>query len=110
MALSGTELGELQAWYRRHCDGDWEHGAGIQIESLDNPGWRVRINLVDTQLDGQPFDVVEERYGQETEWVRCWVAEDQFHGAGGPEQLSRLLRIFLDWARRRSAESPPAAG
>jgi hypothetical protein len=26
-------LGELQAWYLAHCDGDWEHSNGISINA-----------------------------------------------------------------------------
>ena len=46
-------LVRLQLWYSRQCDGDWEHGLGIRIESLDNPGWSVRIDLKGTNLDGR---------------------------------------------------------
>jgi hypothetical protein len=28
----------LEAWYASRCDGEWEHGYGISIETLDNPG------------------------------------------------------------------------
>jgi len=26
----------LLNWFRNHCDGDWEHGSGVHIETLDN--------------------------------------------------------------------------
>jgi Immunity protein 53 len=26
----------LQKWYQSQCDGDWEHGKGIQIGTLSN--------------------------------------------------------------------------
>lgn len=35
MALSHVEW--LQRWLLAQCDGDWEHGDGITIQSLDNP-------------------------------------------------------------------------
>ena len=38
----------LQQWYYGHCNGDWEHGSGIHIDTLDNPGWSITINLEDT--------------------------------------------------------------
>jgi hypothetical protein len=28
----------LENWFTRQCDGDWEHGEGVVIESLDDPG------------------------------------------------------------------------
>jgi immunity protein 53 of polymorphic toxin system len=91
------ELSELQAWYAAQCDGDWEHQDGIEINTLDNPGWRVTINLEGTALERARFAVVEENYDDETDWLRCWVAERTFQAAGGPMQLTRMLRIFLDW-------------
>jgi hypothetical protein len=33
------EIRELQQWYLAQCDGDWEHEWGVQIGTLDNPGW-----------------------------------------------------------------------
>ena len=42
-------LERLQRWYLYRCDGDWEHSFGITIETLDNPGWMVTIDLQDTE-------------------------------------------------------------
>jgi len=93
-----NELAELQEWYASHCNGDWEHDKRIEIGTLDNPGWRFSINLEETDLADRAFVAVQENYEHESEWLRCWVAEGQFHAAGGPFQLPRMLRIFLDWA------------
>jgi Immunity protein 53 len=41
--LSTREL--LEKWYRARCNGDWEHQWGVEIGTLDNPGWRVHIDL-----------------------------------------------------------------
>jgi Immunity protein 53 len=46
----------LQAWYAARCDGDWEHGYGVAIQTLDNPGWSLRINLEGTMLEGRSLD------------------------------------------------------
>jgi Immunity protein 53 len=48
-------LQDLQRWYHSPCDGDCEHGYRVEIGTLDNPEWRVSINLVDTPLAEQPF-------------------------------------------------------
>jgi hypothetical protein len=40
----------LQGWYLSQCDGDWEHGHGVDIGTLDNPGWRVEIRVAETEL------------------------------------------------------------
>src|SRR5689334_23222744 len=92
------ELTALQSWYAAKCDGDWEHQDGIEIHTLDNPGWRVVINVAETELEGKPFVTVEENYDDETEWLRCWLEDGKFQAAGGPMKLGRMLRIFLNWA------------
>lgn len=42
----------LQDWYLQQCDGEWEHFYGVKIETLDNPGWYIEIDLNDTTLAG----------------------------------------------------------
>ena len=44
-------LSSLQRWYSSQCDGDWEHQLGVEITTLDNPGWLVRIELRHTPLE-----------------------------------------------------------
>ena len=46
----------VQQQYEQQCDGDWEHSYGIKIESLDNPGWIIKIDLEDTKLEGYSID------------------------------------------------------
>jgi hypothetical protein len=31
-------LQRLTDWYSRQCNGEWEHGYGFHIGTLDNPG------------------------------------------------------------------------
>ena len=92
------ELGELQSWYQAQCDGDWEHSWGVQIETLDNPGWQLRIDLTATDRFGLPFERVEVD-NHDLGWMHCWVEGGVFHAAGGPQMLRPMLRIFLDWPR-----------
>ena len=33
----------LEDWYADLCNGDWEHFGGIEIQSLDNPGWMITV-------------------------------------------------------------------
>jgi hypothetical protein len=90
-------LDRLQQWYFSHCDGDWEHGKGIHISTLDNPGWRVKIPLRDTELADRPFGRLEiDR--SEDDWLHCWVADLMFEVACGPLNLTEALGIFLKWA------------
>ena len=49
----------LQNWYEKYCDGDWEHDEHFVIRNIDNPGWRVTINLVGTNCENKPFTNIE---------------------------------------------------
>ena len=98
------ELRRLQEWYASQCDGDWEHEYGIQIETLDNPGWSVEIDLAETELEGVEYAAVKD-LAPEREWVHTRVEGAKFQGDGGPPMLAVILRHFLEWAAtiRRAA-------
>ena len=86
----------LQSWYSKQCDGDWEHGNGLKISTIDNPGWRITISLNQTELASQPFhDITIER--TENDWVHCFVKNGFFESACGPNNLSEALEIFKKW-------------
>jgi hypothetical protein len=90
-------LARLQRWYSAQCDGDWEHGFGVRIETLDNPGWMVTINLKDTPLETVVFPEVHD-LDDEREWLDCKVADCEFRGAGGPHMLGVIVETFVRWA------------
>lgn len=79
-------------------DGEWEHGLGITIENLDNPGWLIRI-----ALNGTPFEhlsvepLMKER--SENDWVHIKTeieGHDRFLVCTcGPENLSEALTSAL---------------
>ncbi len=72
----------IMKWYEVHCDGDWEHQHGIKVDTLDNPGWAVHIDLAETELDDEIFDALQvER--TERDWMHCKVENKGFHGYGG---------------------------
>jgi len=96
--MSADTITRLNEWFAAHCDGDWEHDVGVRIESLDNPGWRVRIRLADTSLESVPFEVITDEYDHETRWLRCWRTEDMFEAACGVPRLGDSIDVFLDWA------------
>ena len=87
----------MQKWYESHCDGEWEHGEGLVIESLDNPGWMVRISLRGTALESRQFQEIS-RLEPDRDWIRCWIEDGKFQGAGGPQMLDEILQTFVDWA------------
>ena len=88
----------LQAWYATQCDGEWEHDEGITIETLDNPGWHVRINLDGTPLDGKSYEGTEV-YRAEHDWCTTRVQDSFFEGACGPLNMGEVLHAFRSWAQ-----------
>jgi hypothetical protein len=91
------KLERLQNWYQSNCDGNWEHQYGISIDTLDNPGWRLSIDLKETYLETFTFDNIQiER--SENDWLICQIREDKFEGFGGIYNLAEILDLFLDWA------------
>jgi len=87
----------IQNWYNSQCDGDWEHDNGIQIGTIDNPGWYIKICIEDTELDNFSFNkILIER--SESDWIRCFIKEKIFEGVGGPLNLPEILLIFRKWA------------
>ncbi len=91
-------LPELQRWYESQCNEDWEHQYGVKIDTLDNPGWSVIIDLDDTDLEGKPFQTVED-LEPERDWIKCWVEDTKFNGVGGPLKLEEILQTFLKWVK-----------
>jgi len=95
-----NEIAEIQNWFLEQCNGDWEHQFGLQIGTLDNPGWSVEIDLTDTELE--PFEPIEEGVGAESigddlKWYACKVENKKFICHCGPLMLTNVLQIFLNW-------------
>jgi hypothetical protein len=88
--MSST-LQRLSDWYAAQCDGDWEHGWGFKIYTIDNPGVAVDINLAETSLTSIPFEERKDKYESETEWMICRRAEGSFEGRGAPCRLEDIL-------------------
>ena len=105
--IAGTSLTELQAWYRSQCNDDWEHSYGVKIETLDNPGWSVTVDLTETDLQDKAFTpvvlgAIAEDLNQDEDWIVCKVEKQRFHGAGGPAKLEEIIATFLRWAKSRA--------
>ena len=92
-----TDLVWLAEWFRRHCDGDWEHQYGVSITTLDNPGWSVQIDLAETTLASKAFDRVEIDDGDR--WVRVWKedAPPVLRGVGSPLELPAIVHHMRRW-------------
>lgn len=104
-------LKEISNWYLNRCNGDWEHSCGISIQTCDNPGWWVKIDLRGTPLADRAFQPLSKHMGPHghptgTDWLHCHIDDFVFHGAGDGSKLEMILQLFLEWAERRPASSP----
>ena len=87
----------LQKWYLAQCDGAWEHEWGVKIDTLDNPGWTVAIDLKGTPL-GKLNYPRREIDRADDDWVEAWSAKGVFHAVRGPQNLTETLTLFRTWA------------
>ena len=106
MPASGVEW--LQKWYLEQCNGVWEHSRGVSIDTMDNPGWLIKINLRGTSLETKALardvllsvsDPTPDQMEPGDRWVECSIRDGCFVGAGGALDLSVLIDSFREWAR-----------
>jgi hypothetical protein len=83
----------LQNWFESHCDSNWEHGLGIRIETIDNPGWSIEIDLngTDVSLEQQNWTFLEL---SNTSWIGYKVEDNIYFASGDPQKLELLVLIF----------------
>ena len=99
--MTADALAQLMEWYASQCDGDWEHEYGISIQTLDNPGWRLKINLAGTEHQDRILEHTVRDIVSDTSWSDCWVEGTQFHAACGPRDLPEVINFFMKWIARR---------
>lgn len=100
---------EFAEWFSMECDGDWEHGEGITIESLDNPGWSLRICLDGTLLADKAFNPIMKGDSEDfndTTWLNCYKEGEFFYAYGGRDMLEEIIRIFIEWMKSNTDPSP----
>lgn len=99
MTYSINALLQLQTWFQAQCDGQWEQSRGINIETLDNPGWKLTIDLAGTALADKAFTLVKRGDATvDVSWMLCKTESQQFIGFGGAQDLTELLTVFLCWS------------
>jgi hypothetical protein len=93
------QISRLERLFASLCDGDWEHGQGITIENLDNPGWTIRISLSGTRFAhlALPATMTERT---EDDWIHVSIVRENhdtlLQCACGPRNLSEALDVVLD--------------
>lgn len=83
----------ISEWFKSNCDGDWEHESQIQIYTLDNPGWVVKIDLLNTSLEDLKVDykLIE---NAPNDWYGISIKNSTFEGSGDLNKLYFLLEQF----------------
>ncbi|MET0049373.1 MAG: immunity 53 family protein [Sedimenticola sp.] len=89
-------LDRIMAWYSDQCNDDWEHSYGVKIDTLDNPGWSIEIDLEETNYANKDFSIIDIQRN-DRDWVYCDIRDRKFKGAGGIGNLEELLLSFLNW-------------
>jgi hypothetical protein len=85
---------QIQVWYAAQCNSEWEHQYGVSIETIDNPGWCVKVDLAGTTLEDIRFQTYREDKS-EGDWIICEVNGGKFVGTGDPGKLQSILEIFV---------------
>lgn len=83
----------LQDWYSSNCDGEWEHENSIKIQSLDNPGWLLEIEIcnLSSRVSLKKWNVFEL---SEENWIGYDVENNKFTASGDSTKLEALITIF----------------
>ncbi len=81
-----TLLYTLNQWYKSKCNGIWEHSNGLTLETLDNPGWHLKITG-----EYQKQDINIQKDINESTWLFISANEFEFNGFSSIELLGELL-------------------
>jgi hypothetical protein len=84
----------VEEWFMAQCDGDWEHSYGFSIESTDNPGWYVEVDLTATSWADRFFPFTRDERS-DSDWIQFEIREGKFIGSGSVSNLGEILRNFL---------------
>lgn len=91
----------IEQWYASHCDGVWERENGIEIRSLEKPGWLLRFDVGEEAVAWKPvrWDVDDA-----DRWLDAWLDDGVLNVACGPRALREavaLIREAVTWRTRR---------
>jgi hypothetical protein len=81
-------------WYLTECNGDWEHSFGVRIDTLDNPGWQLTIDLTETAWAQAQYPLQTIKRSA-TDWLQYAIKDSRFHGCSGPLNLEELIDRFF---------------
>ncbi|MFY1048502.1 immunity 53 family protein [Chryseobacterium sp. GP-SGM7] len=91
----------LQKWFNEQIDGNWEHEAVLKIETIDNPGWSLEVNLVQGSIPSTEWKLFEV---SDDNWVGYKFEDNTFHASGDPNKLSLLIGMFKELVEKSFIE------
>ncbi|EOD6328199.1 Imm53 family immunity protein [Providencia stuartii] len=90
--MNNNLITQLQNWYKSQCDGIWEHEYGLDISTLDNPGWRVHIN---GESGKNKSNLIVNNSNDD--WLNIITTDKEFKGYGSPQNLNIILDYAIKW-------------
>ncbi|MFN9015595.1 MAG: Imm53 family immunity protein [Hyphomonadaceae bacterium] len=95
------QLSKLNDLFEAQWIEDVGEDVGITIDSLDNPGWSLKVELAwlaDKRLLSKHFESVQiER--SDRDWLFANKIGTFFEAFGGIRNLDEVIGLFLDWAK-----------
>lgn len=85
----------IQNWFKDNCNGEWEHHGGIQITTLDNPGWDVEIDISNTSIANLTIEWILNENGAQ-DWYGVKIENQKFNASGDSGKLTFLLSLFKE--------------
>lgn len=102
LAMSADNLDWLQRWYGAHCNGDWEHQYRISVETVDNRGWHLTVDLAGTKLQWRKLTELRAKRTDEDR-VHCGIVGQPdapvFDAHDGALNLAEIIEIFRGWVQ-----------
>jgi len=92
--MNTTIIRRICEWYASQCNDVWEHHYGIKIETIDNPGWSVEVDLAGTSLEYETIKRTSAEEGGDR-WYYVEIKDCKFQGACDPTYLEHVLNIFV---------------
>jgi hypothetical protein len=90
----------LQNWFFQNCDGKWEKEQRLLIETIDNPGWLLTLQLKNSINDNNAIeDLSIER--TEKNWCQSYIKNNEFVAVGGPFNLTEILYCFRSFVENK---------
>ncbi len=88
---AGEAIRFLSEWYHSQCNDEWEHGYGIDLSTIDNPGFSIDVDLTGTKLENVNYKETKIDYEDELNWISVFKKDNKLRGVCGPLMLSKML-------------------